>query len=616
MVIPRLIKRLLPGKALNEVRDLDGWRTYYIGIMMFFAMIAMPIGMAFSLPSYLAAGKWEIIFFDVAIIIAIVLILFLRSNFPFIKTFFLLMYGLALTFLLSLGPYNVRPAWLVMCVVSAAFLLGVRAAIATTAINFAVLISLYIYASPYLPEWKPVYQETFNRWMMFCVNLSLLSLMSGVPVGFLLNRMNRLLTEEKELSIQLALDRRELHSINLQLKNEIIRRNKAEAETKRLEFELRQSQKIEAIGTMAGGIAHDFNNILSAVIGYSQLALYDLSNPEETRQNITEILKAGERARDLVKQILAFSHKAEITVVPLDLSETVTDAMKMMRALIPANIHLHTRLEKSCTVLSSSTHIHQIIMNLCNNAIHAMSTNGGSLTISLAREILNEEMARVLNISTGQYIKLTVRDTGVGMSPKIVARIFDPYYTTRELGSGTGLGLSVVHGIVKSHNGAITCRSMENEGSSFDIYLPEIKKDTKPVASSETMKNHTGTESILYVDDETMLVNVAGKMLESLGYEVVTQTNSLEALNLFSENPGRFDAVITDMTMPDMTGDKLAQKILALRPDIPIIICTGYSEHMSGEKAGSFGFRGFLMKPYNMNQLAYAVRHAIDGNSS
>jgi CheY-like chemotaxis protein len=287
----------------------------------------------------------------------------------------------------------------------------------------------------------------------------------------------------------------------------------------------------------------------------------------------------------------------------------------MMRSLIPASIKIEEHHVDSGLILSSSTYIHQIIMNLCTNAVQAMDKNGGMLNVRLTRVRIDEKgVADMVSLPAGSYLKMTVSDNGHGMKPEIAARAFDPYFTTSEPGHGTGLGLSVVHGIVKIHEGAITCRSKPGVGTTFDLYFPEIEDRRKTEEFREEEKMPTGTETVLYVDDEPMLCEIAGEILKSLGYQVILKTSSVEASDLFAADPKRFDAVITDMSMPQLTGDKLARKILALRPDMPIIMCTGYSEHVSREDAARLGIREFLMKPYTMDQLAYAVRRAIDGN--
>jgi signal transduction histidine kinase/ActR/RegA family two-component response regulator len=608
------LQKLLPGKKLDEITDLDGWRIYYIRLMLLLGILAIPIGSLFSITTYMTEDVYGLIFFNIAIVALMAFVLTYRPGRYLTEIFFLVLYGLTLTFIFTLGPYYARIAWLVMCVVSAAFLFGVRAAIITTVINFLVLMVMYFYAPPYLPAWNAPQQEPLDKWLMFCVNVSLLSLMSGIPVGFLLNRMSSFLEKEQDLSRRLTAESEDLQAINRQLANEIAERVKTEQEIKRLQSELIQAQKMEAMGTLAGGIAHDFNNILSAIIGYGQLVHIDTSQSSRSLQNIEKLLKAGERARALVQQILAFSRKVETVVEPLNLAETVHETLKMMRALIPANVRLQTDLAGPCTVMSSSTYIHQILMNLCTNAIHAMGAQGGILEVALKSECLTERDAKALNLAPGDYARLTVSDSGCGMTPEVTKRIFEPYFTTKGMGSGTGLGLSVVHGIVKSHDGAITCQSAPNEAASFEVLLPQIKAvATRPQHFPEK-PNPTGTETILYIDDETMLADMAGQMLRGLGYSVVTQTDSLEALKLFTENTDRFSAVITDMTMPHLTGDQLARKILAMKPGMPIIMCTGYSEHISGDEAAKLGIRSFLMKPYSLSQLAHALREAIGGN--
>ena len=601
-----------PRKELTEFQDLEGWRVYYIGIMLFIALIILPIGLVFSLPTYIAQQKYWLIALEIVIIFFMAIILRARYTPPSVKIFFTLLYGLMLAFIITLGPFYARPGWLVMCVVSAAFLFGVRAAIITTAINAVLLMLLYGQVGPHLPAWAPVYQEPFATWIMFVMSISLVSLFASLPVGLLLNQMNKRLIHEHDLRTQLASESEALQSRNTELRNEISKRQKAEEEKKRLRAELDQARKMEAVGTLAGGIAHDFNNILSAIIGYSELALNDTAVSEKTRQKITEVLASGERAKALVNQILAFSRKAEIRIAPLELKEAISESLKMMRSLIPANIKIEQNYADSGLVLSSSTYIHQIIMNLCSNAVNAMENDGGVLAVRLKREYVGE--AGELHLPAGSYLKMTISDTGQGMKPEVAARVFEPYFTTKEIGRGTGLGLSVVHGVVKSHGGAIKCHSTPETGTSFDIYFPEIEDRRKSEDNRQEEVMPTGTETILYVDDEPMLCEIAIEMLESLGYQVVGKTSSLEAHDLFAANPQRFAAVITDMSMPQLTGDKLAQKMIALRPDTPIIVCTGYSAHISGEDAARLGIREFLMKPYKMPQLAHAVRRVIDDN--
>ncbi len=383
-------------------------------------------------------------------------------------------------------------------------------------------------------------------------------------------------------------------------------------EQKNLKEQLNQAQKMEAIGTLAGGIAHDFNNILMAIIGYSQLALDDLTQPEKAGKEINEVLKAGERAKDLVKQILTFSRKDDTAYSPIALRTIVKESMKMMRSMIPSTIEIRQNLLDSGLVMSNPTQVHQIVMNLCTNAVHAMEDNGGRLEVGLTRAEIDNEQAGKLEVTPGTFFKLSVSDTGKGIRQDIVDRIFDPYFTTKEKGRGTGLGLSVVHGIVKSHGGAVVCTSVEGEGTRFDVYLPVIDSVKETAEQSGDRALPRGTERILYVDDEPVLAELAEKMMESLGYRVVTQTNSLHALDYFYQNADGIDLVITDMTMPEMTGDKLAVKLMEIRKSIPIIICTGYNEHLSEKDAKGLGICEYIMKPITIEVLARTIRAVLD----
>jgi len=397
---------------------------------------------------------------------------------------------------------------------------------------------------------------------------------------------------------------------------DITERKKAEEEKKRLETQLAQAQKMESIGTLAGGIAHDFNNILSAIIGYTELAMNDIADPVRAGAELGEVLKAGERAKDLVSQILTFSRQTETRHSPLAIKTVVKESLKMIRSVTPSNIEIRSDLADSGVILSDPTQINQVMLNLCTNAVHAMGKTGGILEVGLRRvHAEGGSELRDLDLVPGTYMRLEVRDTGHGMSPEVMSRIFDPYFTTKEVGRGTGLGLAVVHGIVKSHGGAITCESVPGEGTTFRVYFPEIESMEQASAPLSKGDLPTGTERILFVDDEQVLVNLARRMMESLGYTVFTRTSSIEALEFFRANPDKFDLVITDMTMPGMTGDMLTKKILKIRKDIPVILCSGYSEHMSEERSKLIGIREFIMKPIVMKDLAKTIRKVLDSRA-
>ena len=384
-------------------------------------------------------------------------------------------------------------------------------------------------------------------------------------------------------------------------------------EKMRMEKRLREAQKMEAIGTLAGGIAHDFNNILLGVIGYTELAMVNIEKDTQLHSDLNSVLKAAYRAKDLVNQILTFSRRHKKEKQPIQIGPIVREVLKLLRASVPTTVEFSQKIEADMKcILGDPIQIHQVIINLCTNATQSMSPNGGILEVSLASiEIDDDSALQYPDISPGSYQKLTVSDTGQGIKPELLNRIFEPYFTTKNKGEGTGLGLAVVHGIVQSHGGTITVYSEYGEGTTFNVYFPVIEDG--PVEEIEDPDSiPAGNERILFVDDEPMISNMGERLLGSLGYEVVTRTNSIEALELFRNDPDTFDLVIVDMTMPYMTGDEMAEKLLRIRPDIPIILNTGFSEMITEEKAKSKGIRAFMMKPFDKNKLAETIRQVLD----
>jgi len=394
---------------------------------------------------------------------------------------------------------------------------------------------------------------------------------------------------------------------------DINERKKAEEEKAGLEAQLQQSQKMEAVGTLAGGIAHDFNNILTPLMIRTEMA--QLETPDETpvKRYLDEIFKASDRARELVRQILIFCRQSNQERMPLKISVIVKEALKLLRASLPSTIEIHQKIEgHSGKILADPTQIHQVLMNLCTNAGHAMREKGGVLEVNLRDEYLDSEgVAGIHDLSPGPYFRLTVRDTGHGIDKTVMERIFDPYFTTKEKGEGTGMGLSVVHGIVTSYGGAITVDSQPGKGCTFEVFFPKIETWT-PAETENAGPLPTGTERILFVDDEEVMVETTKGMLEHLGYKVVARTSSIETLEVFRNYPERFDLVITDMTMPKMTGDELARELLKIRPDMPIILCTGFNEKIDEEKAKEVGIREFVMKPTVMREMAMTIRNVLD----
>lgn len=402
----------------------------------------------------------------------------------------------------------------------------------------------------------------------------------------------------------------------IKMVEDISEKKRSEEERHRLETELRQAQKMEAIGTLAGGIAHDFNNILAAIMGYTEMAMENAPGAPLVQKDLTEVLKAGTRAKDLVYQILTFSRQTEQEAKPVKMKLVVKEAAKLLRASLPSTIEVLWNIQSESSVMADPTQIHQVVMNLCTNAAHAMEDKGGMLEVSLEDVLLDGDFAaHHPGLSSGLYTRLIVSDTGHGMDASTMSRIFEPYFTTKEKGEGTGLGLATVHGIVKSHGGAVTVYSEPGEGTTFHIYLPVAEWEAEAeVATEETLP--TGSELVLLVDDEQPLVNLGKEMLESLGYGVVTRTSSLEALETFRKQPGRFDVVVTDMTMPSMTGDALAMELLKVRSDIPVVLCTGFSAKISEEKVKALGIRGFVMKPFLRSNMARTIRAALDETRS
>ena len=383
-------------------------------------------------------------------------------------------------------------------------------------------------------------------------------------------------------------------------------------EMKHLEEKLRQSYKMEAIGTLAGGIAHDFNNILSAVIGYSELS-ENLATDPELKFNIDQIKQAGKRAAELVKQILTFSRQSEQDIKPLQITFIIKEALKLLRSSLPSTITIEREFKSSNYIMADSTQINQIVMNLCTNSAYAMKEEGGTLTVRLEDIEIDPVYAlKHPEFKIGKYVKLTVIDTGCGMSPESIKRIFDPFYTTKPKDEGTGMGLSLVHGIVKSYGGAITVYSRPGKGTTFNAFFPAAG-DIKPDQTEEVFAPiPMGSERILFIDDEEAIVELSRQMLERLGYQVTSFSSSTEALKVFSEKPGDFDVVITDLTMPNITGDKLSAEIIKIRPDIPIIMATGFSEKIGERDLERLGIRKVILKPVVMREIGETIREVLE----
>ena len=404
-----------------------------------------------------------------------------------------------------------------------------------------------------------------------------------------------------------------LRDQNSLLEKKVEERTKALA---RSESQLQQVMKLQAIGTLAGGIAHDFNNILFPIVGYTELTLDDVPEGSQASQNLREVLKAANRAKELVQQILTFSRQNGQERKPLKVQSLIKEALKLLRATIPSTIEIKSAIEDECGFVEGDpTQIHQVIMNLCTNAYHALqdTDTGGKIEVSLKEVQLGyDETLLKSGMDIGRHLELIVKDNGHGMPPQVMERIFEPYFTTKEQGKGTGLGLSVIHGIIKNHGGDITVHSEPGSGATFSVYLPiinDIEVEKEPI---ETAKLGIGNERILLIDDEEQIIDLERRILERLGYKVTSKMDGDQALKEFSAHPDGFDLVITDMTMPKMTGDRLAQKLMQINPQIPVILCTGFNEAITEEKALAMGIEKFVMKPVVKEELAYTVRTVLD----
>ena len=383
-------------------------------------------------------------------------------------------------------------------------------------------------------------------------------------------------------------------------------------EFKKMEISLRQAQKMESIGTLAGGIAHDFNNILFPIMGHTEILIQGLSGDSPLKESLNKIYTSTLRARDLVRQILTFSRQESSELRPMKMQPIIKEALKLIRSTIPTTIKIQQDIHPDCGIIKADpTQIHQIIMNLIANAYHAIGEGEGMLNINLKEIELGKHDIKNHDMLPGVYACLTVSDSGIGMDKELIDKIFDPFFTTKEKGKGTGMGLAVVHGLVKNMKGSIKVHSEPGQGTQFDIYFPLEKNSfEKPSIQTDEIIQE-GMEQILLVDDEEEILIMEGQMLERLGYHVDSYISSIDALEAFRSNPDKFDIIITDMAMPDMPGDKLSLELMNIRPDIPVLLCTGFSASMSEEKAESLGIKGLLLKPIMMKDLSQKIREVL-----
>ncbi len=390
------------------------------------------------------------------------------------------------------------------------------------------------------------------------------------------------------------------------------RKESAKLEAK-MQAQSQQTQRLDSLGTLAGGIAHDFNNILSAIVGYTELTKLNCSDNPKVLHYLEQLNSANLRAKSLVQQILSFSRLSDSEKCPIDISRVVNEVLNLIRATVPATIEISKKIPTDLGVIvANETQIYQIVMNLCTNAHHAMNEQGGLIDVELSTTTINtRDKLNYPDLHPGEFVKLKITDTGSGIPAEILPRIFDPYFTTKKTGEGTGLGLSTVHGIIKNHGGTIKVYSEPGRGTSFQVFLPVTESGPEKTDNSVSEFPH-GTETILFVDDEKLLLEIGKELLESLGYQVDTRACSIDALEAFRGQPAKYDLIVSDMTMPKMTGECLAVEIKKIEPDVPILLCTGFSTKVNSAQLVKIGIEKILMKPVTMNELAVNVRLALD----
>lgn len=386
------------------------------------------------------------------------------------------------------------------------------------------------------------------------------------------------------------------------------------SDSKRLEQLLLRAQRMEAIGNLAGGIAHDFNNVLGAIMGNAEMIIRDIPEGRSPEHSARQILKASHRAKDLTRQILSFSRQDNKEMQPVKAGKVLREVAKLLRASMPTTISLTAEIATDKdTIFGDPTQIHQLLMNLCTNAVHAMRVSGGHLGLRIGHCLVDQQTAaKVPHLQPGSHVTIEVTDTGHGIAPELIEKIFDPFFSTKPEGEGTGLGLALAQGIVWRHEGAISVSSRIGQGTTFCAFLPYLESTLPGPADSANDEIARGSETLLLVDDEEDLLEIHKRMLQYLGYRVETANGSAKALEMFGTDPGRWNLVITDMTMPQMTGVHLAEHLRALRPDLPIILCTGYSDLISSDKARQKGLDALVMKPIKLQSIARVIRQALD----
>ncbi len=573
--------RFIPAKAWKSDL-LTLWRERIIFFFFFFGAVVGPFPLVPSLILSFKEGLWSVFVLDLVVYIIIVLVvLFFQKLSLIYKTWitFIIFYSLGTGLLFMLGFYGAGYIWLFGASLIVGAMIGLKAAGISLLINFFSLVAVGIYIGSGAPDWAFATENAIEKWSVMVINFMFINVMVTILVAAMLDSLKRALTREQKSATELK-EKRE---------------------------ELMQAQKMEAIGTLAGGIAHDFNNILTSILGFSELTLPDLPAGSKAKKNIDQVIASGKRAADLVQQILTFSRKEPKHLKALNPDIVVKEVLKMLRSSLPTTIKIEQEIDSDCGKIEADpTQLHQIVMNLCTNAFQSMEDQKGTLKVTLQR--------MESTTFTGPFIMLTVSDTGCGMDQVTKERIFDPYFTTKETGKGTGLGLAVIHGIVESYNGFIKVESEIGRGTTFKVFLPVLEKSmvTDVQEQKEDSFLPTGTEHILIVDDEEAILNLHKIFLQQLGYEISSTINSREALEKIRLYSDRFDLLVTDQSMPNLSGVELAREVLKIKPALPIILCTGYSAVVSEKEALAIGIKKYAKKPVELQNLAGIIRQVLD----